>query len=191
MLTDQLQLIDLELRETPEGRQGLLSLLDDRSSRVRLRAAVAVLAFSPEVAVSTLESLASGGDTTAWEAGLILRQVRRGTFDVGWVPRGRVSRRLPQLSVEHLDSALTVHGLIMNGGLEHAWEVDREAFEAAVETLRTIGRGDAADVLASVATSYASEEDPAGANPDYPFRELDHRYLALPDVQDSIEDAVP
>lgn len=190
-LTDQIQLLDLKLRRTDEGRAALRVLLDDRCSSVRLRAALAVLAFDRKVAVEAIERIRQGDDGPAWEAGYIIDRARQGTFNVDWVPRGRVPKRLPQLSGEDLDSALTVHGLIMNGGLEHAREVDREAFDAAVGTLRTLGRGDAADVLAAVAASRASGEDPAGADPDDPFRELDDRYLALPDVQDSIEDAVP
>lgn len=190
-LFDQIQLVDLRLRETDEGREGLLSLLHDRSSRVRLRAAIAVLSFAPDTAVHALEEIATGDDHPAWQAVRILDQVREGTYNVDWVPRGRVPKRLPHLSGDELDSALTVHGLIMNGGLEHARDVDRDAFDAAVGTLRTIGRGDAADVLAAVAASLASGADSVGADPDDPFRELDDRYLALPDVQDSIEDAVP
>lgn len=190
-LTDQIQLLDLKLRRTDEGRAALRALLDDRCSSVRLRAALAILAFDRNAAVEAIERIRQGDDGPAWEAGYIIDRARQGTFDVDWVPRGRVPKRLPRLSGEDLDSALTVHGLIMNGGLEHAWEVDREAFDAAVGTLRTIGRGDAADLLAAVAASRASGENSAGADPDDPFRELDDRYLALPDVQDSIEDAVP
>ncbi|MBT9607230.1 hypothetical protein [Microbacterium sp.] len=190
-LTDQMQLLDLNLRQTEEGQAALRVLLDDRSSTVRLRAALAVLAFDRNVAVEAIERIKQGDDGPAWEAGYIIDRARQGIFNVDWVPRGRVPKRLPHLSGEELDSALTVHGLIMNGGLEHARDVDRDAFDAAVGTLRTIGRSDAAGVLAAVAALLASGAESVGADPDDPFRELDDRYLALPDVQDSIEDAVP
>ena len=190
-LTDQIQLLDLKLRQTQEGQAALRALLDDRCSRVRLRAALAVLAFDRNAAVEAIERIGQGDDGPAWEAGYIIDRARQGTFDVDWVPRGRVPKRLPQLSGEDLGSALTVHGLIMNGGLEHAREVEPAAFDTAAGTLRTIGRGDAADLLTAVSASLRSGEGPAGPDPDDSFRELDDRYLALPDVQSSLEDAVP
>jgi len=59
-----------------------------------------------------------------------------------------------------LASALRLHGMVMNGGLDHACEVlDPDTVAAAVSGFRYLGADDVAELVESVEALLASEAD--------------------------------
>jgi hypothetical protein len=88
-LVDQLQVLHLKLRETPEGRQAITTLIDDENRMVRLWSATNALAWEPERAKDTLKGLAAEGGHGSFEAKITLREFGRGKLKTDWVPKGR------------------------------------------------------------------------------------------------------
>jgi hypothetical protein len=81
---DRLHALAKELRQTPAGRAGLLGLTRHEIPGVRLLAATECLAWSPEVAVPTLEAIESSVGLHAVSAKYTLKSYRAGTLDSDW-----------------------------------------------------------------------------------------------------------
>lgn len=73
-----------ELRQAPAGRAGLLALTGHEIPGVRLLAATECLAWSPEVAVPTLEAIEGSVGLHAVSAKYTLKSYRAGTLDLDW-----------------------------------------------------------------------------------------------------------
>lgn len=72
------------LRGTAEGRQGITELMAHSNVGVRLLAATDSLFWSPEEAVSALESIEAGPGLHAVSAKYTLRSFRAGTLNLDW-----------------------------------------------------------------------------------------------------------
>lgn len=81
---DRLHALAKELRQAPAGRVGLLALTSHEIEGVRLLAATECLAWSPEVAVPTLEAIESSVGLHAISAKYALKSYRAGTLDLDW-----------------------------------------------------------------------------------------------------------
>ena len=79
----QLLLCRNALRETAEGRAGLLSLVRDVEPSVRCWAAAHCLQWAPEVAKPTLEALRDSEGPFGFDAAMTLREYEKGrlSFD--------------------------------------------------------------------------------------------------------------
>jgi hypothetical protein len=174
----------LVLKGSQEGRRALLGLLGDESPHVRLSAGANVLSFDPESGRPVLEELSRRPDLLGFEAKQVLNQYDAGHFNGDWTPKPRKHEPAATVEPDALDALLTFHGLVMNGGFEHAWDVDPDSFGPANETLRAIGREDAAHIVHAARNTMRSIDDPTSS--DRAAR-LSARYYDLPDVQDTIE----
>jgi hypothetical protein len=81
---DRLHALAKELRQAPAGRAGLLALMSHEIQGVRLLAATECLAWSPDVAVPTLEAIEGSAGLHAISAKYTLKSYRAGTLDLDW-----------------------------------------------------------------------------------------------------------
>ncbi|GAB4100006.1 hypothetical protein [Sinomonas halotolerans] len=81
-LFSQLDLMDKELRRSPEGRSGMEGLLSHDSQGVRLLASTACLYWNPEIGVAALEQLASEPGLHASSAKYTLKAFHDGTLNL-------------------------------------------------------------------------------------------------------------
>lgn len=81
---DRLHALAKELRQTPAGRAGLMDLTGHVIEGIRLLAATECLAWSPEVAVPTLEAIEASVGLHAVSAKYTLKSYRAGTLDLDW-----------------------------------------------------------------------------------------------------------
>lgn len=81
---DRLHTLAKGLRQGPAGRAGLLALTSHEIQGVRLLAATECLAWSPEVAVPTLEAIEGSVGLHAVSAKYTLKSYRAGTLDLDW-----------------------------------------------------------------------------------------------------------
>lgn len=72
------------IRDTPEGRAAILSLLDDPDASVRSLAGTHALRIDPVRAEPVLEQLASGGGYTGVDAKYTLIKFRAGRLNLDW-----------------------------------------------------------------------------------------------------------
>ncbi len=81
---DRLHALAKELRQAPAGRAGLLALASHEIQGVRLLEATECLAWSPEVAVPTLEAIEGSVGLHAVSANYTLKSYRAGILDLDW-----------------------------------------------------------------------------------------------------------
>lgn len=81
---DRLHALAKDLRHTAAGRAGLAGLTRHEVAGVRLLAATECLAWSPEVAVPTLEAIEGSAGLHAVSAKYTLKSYRAGTLDLDW-----------------------------------------------------------------------------------------------------------
>lgn len=81
---DRLHALAKQLRQTPAGRTGLIGLTRHEVPGVRLLAATECLAWSPDVAVPTLEAIEGSVGLHAVSAKYTLKAYRAGTLDLDW-----------------------------------------------------------------------------------------------------------
>ncbi|MBJ7609332.1 MAG: DUF2019 domain-containing protein [Candidatus Dormibacteraeota bacterium] len=96
-LVNRLQTLYLELRQSPDGRQAIGDLMDSESVTVREWSAGHALAWEPAKAQDALERLAAEGKGLAsFEAGITLREFRRGKLKLDWIPKRAVRAPEPE-----------------------------------------------------------------------------------------------
>lgn len=81
---DKLHALALVLRESPDGRQGLESLLDHENRGVRLKAGSDCLAWGSAEAVAALEALVQPRGFHSLDAEMTLREYRAGRMRFDW-----------------------------------------------------------------------------------------------------------
>lgn len=81
---DRLHLLAKEMRESPDGRAALASLMSHESTGVRLLAATECLAWDPPRARSVLMAISAEGGLHAVSAKYTLRSFEAGTLDLDW-----------------------------------------------------------------------------------------------------------
>jgi hypothetical protein len=86
-LVDHLQELQLQLRETVEGRAGISQLLMDDNLTVRQWSASYALAWDPELARAELERQVIGGALVGFEAEITLREFDAGRLNTTWIPK--------------------------------------------------------------------------------------------------------
>ncbi|WP_422933029.1 hypothetical protein [Sinomonas sp. P47F7] len=72
------------IRDLPEGREALLTLLEDESLPVRVMAATHVLPFAPDRGVPVLEEAERAGDVMSIDAKYTLISFRSGKLNLDW-----------------------------------------------------------------------------------------------------------
>jgi hypothetical protein len=72
------------LRASPEGQQGIASLMNHERTGVRLLAATHSLAWAPKLATKTLEKIESGAGLHAVSTKYTLRSFRSGKLNLDW-----------------------------------------------------------------------------------------------------------
>jgi hypothetical protein len=77
---EQLRSIGRDLRQTAEGREGIVALIGDQNRNVRLIAASESLNWDDSRGLAALEELEQGDELTAVSAKYTLKQYRRGTL---------------------------------------------------------------------------------------------------------------
>jgi hypothetical protein len=207
------------LAASPEGRAVLEHAAhSDEEPLVRLNAATAVETWNPSRAAAALEALIRASDgvvvrpmtmaaalavaePVARDAALCLFNLdRRAGAPAPPLTMARPVAQRPVVATELLDAAETVYSVAMNGGLEHAFEVDGERFNAAAEAFDAVGSAEAAEVLREVVRliegrAVATREDRAaavaGLSRDAQDRlaKLNDRFLGATDLMDLIERA--
>ena len=85
-LVDQMQALQLQLRQSAEGRDGITALIYHPSLTVRLWSATHALAWAPGQARSELEREVVSGGVGAFEAKVTLREFDAGRLDTTWEP---------------------------------------------------------------------------------------------------------
>lgn len=73
-----------QLRETQDGRAGLLSLLSHANLSVRLGAATESLPFDPDAALAVIDHLAGSDTAQAFEASMVAQEWRAGRLNPDW-----------------------------------------------------------------------------------------------------------
>lgn len=68
------------LRKTAEGRNGILSLMNDPDPHVRCWAAAHGLEWDEEAAVSALQALKESGGPCSFDAEMTLREFKKGSL---------------------------------------------------------------------------------------------------------------
>jgi hypothetical protein len=86
-LVNRLQRLQLELRETPEGRAGITAMVGDPNPTVRCWAAAHSLFWDEDVARAELEAQAASGGLGTVDAKYTLQEFDRGRLDMTWQPR--------------------------------------------------------------------------------------------------------
>lgn len=81
---DALHTLYKELRDTIDGREAILSLLEDPITAVRLAAATHSLGWEPAHAVRVLEEIEQESNLHAVTAKWTLRSYRSGKLDLNW-----------------------------------------------------------------------------------------------------------
>ena len=93
-LVDQLQWLDLQLRETDAGRAGISGFLQDDNVTVRQWAAAFALAWEPASARPELERQAANEPgLTGFNAKIALQEFDAGRTVFTWIPKRRRPRR--------------------------------------------------------------------------------------------------
>jgi hypothetical protein len=87
-LVDRLQSLHLRLRESPEGRAGITSLMSDDIDTVRQWSAAMALAWDELMARAELARQANGQGLVAMEAEITLREFDAGRLNMTWEPKG-------------------------------------------------------------------------------------------------------
>lgn len=85
-LVGEMQAFHLELRETPEGRDGISSLIGDECVTVRQWSATNALAWAPREARAELTREVEKGGPGAFEAQVTLREFDAGRLNTAWKP---------------------------------------------------------------------------------------------------------
>lgn len=90
-LVDEMQELQLGLRETAEGRGTIERLAMDSDLQVRGWAAVHATMWNEPFARRVLVDLRDSGGPASFEAKWTLKELDRGKLDVDWRPRSRLS----------------------------------------------------------------------------------------------------
>jgi hypothetical protein len=85
-LVDRMQVLQLRLRESDDGRDCIEKLALDHDPRVRGWAAVHVWKWNPALARRVLEELRDSGGPGSFDAKWTLIEMDRGKLNVDWVP---------------------------------------------------------------------------------------------------------
>ncbi|WP_026555177.1 DMP19 family protein [Arthrobacter sp. 35W] len=198
------------LAEEEAGRNGLEALCADDDRGVRLSASIAVLKWNPKVAIPVLEDFSAGSDMNAFSAENVLRRFQQRAQEVATdiavdepatasaAPRGQ--GEVPgQPDDDDLDMAMDIHSLIMNGGVDHAYEVRGDEFPLVAATFTGCGARDAAAILdeflrilggGGIPADMESRADQLAAVDESvadDIEVLSDRYFGLDDVQDKLE----
>lgn len=89
-LVDRLQLLQLRLRSTSEGRRAITAMVSEDNTTVRLWSSTFGLFWDPSVARAELERLAAEpSGLPSFEAEMTLREFDAGRLDTVWEPKGR------------------------------------------------------------------------------------------------------
>lgn len=90
-LVDRMQLLQLTLRDSEEGRAVIENLAVDSNPRVRGWAAVHASKWNPALARQVLTNLRDGDGLGSFEAKWTLIEMDKGSLNVDWTPsqRGR------------------------------------------------------------------------------------------------------
>jgi hypothetical protein len=93
-LVDSMQLLQLTLRDSEEGRAVIEKLAVDPNPHVRGWAAVHAWKWKPALARRVLTELRDGGGPGSFEAKWTLIEMDKGSLNVDWTPsqRGRTRR---------------------------------------------------------------------------------------------------
>lgn len=87
-LTDRAQSLQLVLRESPEGRAGITTLVGHETASVRLAAAAYALFWDEPVARAELERQMNDPGLRSVTAKYTLREFDRGKLSMTWQPKG-------------------------------------------------------------------------------------------------------
>jgi hypothetical protein len=88
-LVNELQRLQLDLRQTEEGRAGISDLMDSEDATVRTWSATFALFWDESRAMEVLQAEVDAGGTTGFESEIALREFDAGRLDVTWQPPGR------------------------------------------------------------------------------------------------------
>jgi hypothetical protein len=86
-LVDKMQAVHLELRKSPEGRDGITLLIGDECDTVRQWSATNALAWAPQEARAELAREVEEGGPGAFEAQVTLREFDAGRLNTTWMPK--------------------------------------------------------------------------------------------------------
>lgn len=88
-LVSELQRLQLDLRQTEEGRAGISDLMDSEDATVRTWSATFALFWDESRAREVLQAEVDAEGTAGFESEIALREFDAGRLNVRWQPPGR------------------------------------------------------------------------------------------------------